>query len=444
MGQSLESLQYNINTINEKLMSHKKCQIQRIISTPHFLCLQCRVTGETFYVYLGRGASYQGLYISSKKPHVDLRVKDRYLDFARKYWRDSFLVSVDQDVNDRVFSFLIKTKRMEAKVFAFWRGRDFFFAQVLKEGFNVSLFKSWEGKTQLNMEDWNELKAGDIFKDIGYGKINNTNYKTNFDLEEYLLNETKDKVSNQASKRLKKKKMSLKDKLLKELSDIEKGISMASYAESDLETIETIGKGRFRIKLYEVEGHYKKRDLVYSKVKQWKKSKEIILKRIDKVKDELTQKKETEVRQNKKIISPIWFQKKNVETIVKHERYISFNYNEFECFLGRNSSENDYIRSSIAKKSDLWFHIDQMKSGHLFVRGGSPSPGDMTTLASALCELCKINISEIPLVYTKVTNLKGVKGQRGAVIFKKEKRITLFFDQQWRQKVSKIDEVDNF
>lgn len=426
------------------MLSHKKCQVQRVISTPHFLCLQCRVTGETFYLYLGRGASYQGVYLSHKKPPVDLRVKDRYLDFARKFWRNSYLISVDKDQKDRVFSFLAQTKQYQVRVSLFWRGRDLFFTQVYKDLAKVTLFKSWEGLIQINNDEWEKLGPSDIFHDLGYGKDLNEKVKNKFDIEHYLENETKDKISNQASKRLKKKKISLKDKLLKELGEIEKGISLASHAEEDLESIHEIGEKRFRIKLYELEGHFKKRDLVYSKVKQWKKSKNIILKRLEKIKDEIVNKKETTVTLNKKIISPIWIQKKKIQKISSNQNYISFEYNSYKCFLGRTSAENDFIRVNIAKKDDLWFHIDEMKSGHLFVRGGSPTPDEMIILASAMCELCNISMSEISLIFTKVANLKGIKGKRGAVIFKKEKRITVYYDQQWRQKVSTIDEIDNF
>ena len=96
---------------------------------------------------------------------------------------------------------------------------------------------------------------------------------------------------------------------------------------------------------------------------------------------------------------------------------------------------------AFAKKNDLWLHLDGHKSGHMFVKGDrEPRMDELSVLGSALVDYSGLKIADIPLLFTQVKNLKGVKGVAGMVNYKKEKHLLVIYDAQWRQKVTAIDD----
>ncbi len=48
-------------------------------------------------------------------------------------------------------------------------------------------------------------------------------------------------------------------------------------------------------------------------------------------------------------------------------------YNGFEIFVGRNSTENEEITFKIAKNNDLWFHAKDVAGSHVILRGNEPN-----------------------------------------------------------------------
>lgn len=447
MSQSLENIHNTIDTINTFLLSHKRFSIQKVSSSAHFLCLHCRLPGKTFYLHIGRGASYRGIWLSELKTPAHLRVKDTFVEYARKFWRSSTVTKVSKCNDDNALMWDAITREGSMKVFFFWRGRDLFFAQAFSKNDDAFLFRSWDGKVELDKSVYEDLGFKDVFVEIGFGeKIGTIN---NFDIDSYLNNETGKSNSKIKQKKQLKKSIKLKEKLSRELNAIEKGIELISYQNEKLDDVQSIGEGRFKISFIGIEGHYKKRDHLFSQVKKWKTSKNIILKKILELdrntsnKGNPSQVKENAVIYNK-IVSPIWGYQKVTKKVEKKEHYITFSYNDFMCFIGRNSGENDYLRSKVSQKKDLWVHVENMPSGHLYIRGGKPNLEDLRVLTSALIDLCNMKLQEIPIIFTLASNLKGLKGKKGAVTFKKEKRLTVQFDQQWRQKISGIDEIEKF
>ena len=426
-----------VKYINEKFLSQNPCTVQKVTSSPHFLCWHCRFPGKSIYLYFGRGASHQGIAVSDNNLPARLRVIDRFLEYSRKHWRNLLMTSLYVDENDRIVTILARSKYSENKIYFFWRGRDLFFSHAFHEDEVVWLYNSWEGKQAISLDTFKELEGEAIFKDLGYG--NESAHKDTLNIEEYIEHEDIYKSSERLVNKEKKKNKSLYRKLEVELSKITQALNLKEYTDSDLTEVNEVGEGRFKIKLYNINGHYKKRDLVFTKIKQWKDSKKIIENRLLKTKNKSITKDKVQ-SSNVKIVSPVWVVKKEKSKIEKNEHYVSLKYKDFSCFLGRTSSENDYIRNKIAKKTDLWVHLDNLKSGHLFIRGGKPDVNDMTILTSAMVDICNIQIEQMDIIFTNVANIKGLKGARGAITFKKEKRLSLYYDQEWRQKVSAIDE----
>lgn len=370
-----------------------------------------------------------------------LRVQDRFLQFARKYWRGMRLTEVLVEEEDRVLILKGFKERKHLRIYFFWRGRDLFFAHEIEGESQIEVFQSWVGKQKVSAEAREGLGTDSLFHELDYGGVKNRSKQNDFEIDEYLESFEKKVEIGEA---IKNKKLKTVEKMKQELKRFDVLDYLERQTKEDLEKVKTIGEGRFKVIFKGLEGHFKKREYLFDKVKGWRKSQAQLKTRMDALELEAgvkTQKKENAF--HGKIVEPVWNYKVEKESLVKKQNYIKFQYNEWSCYLGRTALENDQIRKEIAKKEDWWIHLENYKSGHLFVKsdGGDLLPDDLTTLSSALVELNNIELQEIPLIFTKVKNLKGVKGAPGMVNFKKEKHLTVFFDPEWRQKLTKI-EVD--
>jgi predicted ribosome quality control (RQC) complex YloA/Tae2 family protein len=371
-----------------------------------------------------------------------MRIKDIFVDYARKHWRNSSITNIDINVKDRVLSLSGYQNKEKYKVAFFWRGRDLFFTHIFHENKKLCIFRNWVGREDLESAKIEELNIFESFNKLGFGEAKSK--KSKFEnIEDYINKDVTSFTNKKLEKKEVKKKQRLRDNILNDLSKLKAGLELASFVDNpDLESLNVIGKGRFKIKFYGLEGHYPKRDLIFEKVKQWKKSYLNLESRLEKIKEDLLIRPKIEYCLQDQLVRPIWITKKIKENeLIKHKNYLQFNYKGYQCYLGRNSSENDYIRNKIAKKTDLWIHLDNFKSGHLFVRGERPKVDELCVLSSALVDLCKIDIKEFQIIYTEASNLKAIKGHRGAVRYKKEKRLLVYFDQDWRSKIELIEEI---
>ena len=60
----------------------------------------------------------------------------------------------------------------------------------------------------------------------------------------------------------------------------------------------------------------------------------------------------------------------------------------------------------------------------------------MQVIGSIIRDYSEHKILEIPLQYTEVKNLKGIKGKAGSVIYKKEKYITVSYKPNWMHNIT--------
>lgn len=386
--------------------------------------------------------------LSSKKLPSHMRVQDRFLQYVRKNWRGMRIKSVQVPVKDRLLEIKGSKGRDEIIIWLFWKGRDLYFADMIVESQKISLFQSWVGKSKHDSSLKKELDARRVFAELELRELEEgVGRQGVLEIDSYLRRHgSEKKESNPNTKESKK----LKKKLLRMKEDLKK-FEVLKFLEKktneDLESVKKIGEGRFSVSFRGLEGHYKKREYLYNKIKKWKKSKDSLEKRIDILTSlsEGPEKKKKELKEeskiNQKIISPIWGNKKESKITVGQIRFVSFIYKDFKCFVGRRATESDAIRKEIAKKDDLWIHLDGHKSGHLFIKSEKdPNVEELTVLASALVDYSGLKLADIPILFTQVKNLKGVKGVPGMVNYKKEKQLLVIYDSQWRQKVTSIED----
>ena len=111
---------------------------------------------------------------------------------------------------------------------------------------------------------------------------------------------------------------------------------------------------------------------------------------------------------------------------------------DFAFALGTNATANDFLRSRWGKGDDLWFHLDGYPGPHLIAKEsnmGNINRQSLKVMASALRDSSGLSIEEVPVLFTQVKNLKGVKGAKGKIIYKKEKYMKIEYDKNWRTKV---------
>ena len=103
----------------------------------------------------------------------------------------------------------------------------------------------------------------------------------------------------------------------------------------------------------------------------------------------------------------------------------------FKVLVGRNDKENDYISFKLAKKDDLWFHVDGMPGSHVLLtreeRNRDFSRETISQAASLAAYFSKArNSKKVSVVYTLAKYLRKPKNAKpGLVTLGREKSIVV-------------------
>lgn len=486
MIQYYDQLHSQVQLINEKIFLNNNFDnrnegqsgerpsvfIQKSYSTARFICLSLRTKGKTHFLYIGRGSSYEGLWLGEKFPSSNIRIKDSYLEYFRKYLQGAQLISLKLDEADRIIYFCYYKNGQINNFSLFFKGRDLYFVHVFKNIEKAKSYKlvSWVGLQalpedivdEINDKDSIQEQCADLeqmirndFLSLGaFERFNASNSESNkskemLSISSLLLAEEKTLSKNKNTKR---HKNFIKRKQKNILSDLDKCQKWKriedELGEADLDGLEEIVLAGVRIKLSRNNNYFQNRDLVYKKIKGFKKGEKILKNRLVEIERLVTKpivdnsKKYQEVA---KILFPVW--KKDLKS-KKTIRDSEVNLTQFTLSLGDNSKKavvahdvnsNDYIRNIWASKSDLWFHLDGYKSAHLIVKVdniGLLSLEEIEILASVLSHFSKPELNPIPIMYTQVKNLRGQKGKAGSVTYKKEKYLTVSQNIKFREVLS--------
>ncbi|MBF0311812.1 MAG: DUF814 domain-containing protein [Oligoflexia bacterium] len=467
-------------------------QIQKIFSTTRTVCITIRFFNATKYVYIGRGKGVEGVWMGKAIPPTMLRIRDRFLEYLRKYLMSARIEMVSLDEKDRILSVKYhpagagvdaKGREKGQQLVLFWHKRELLFANsIIGEGGKWKVFYSALGK---HLEYSQLLSLEEIKKTLleqaGVKKLELIPSAflpvgESFDLEkdikiiEKIMSDESSKVIIKEDKKKSKFLERKRDKILKDLAESEQWKKL----------VEMVNPESFLIELEQLQGTctllgikfkfakelspYKKRDLVYKKIKKLRKGNDILEQRLQDVTAEMDimEKKQKDrergrereadgiegdaIIDRKYIVSPLWKDgertwsakdkdKGSIDRDQNKEMEIFELSNGMVVAVGKSAQGNDQIRNSWAGKEDLWFHIDGYKGAHAVVKAKSIAEipeKDLSLVGSSLAEFSKIQLISIPLVYTQVKNIKGVKQESGKVIISKQKHIQVDFEQNWK------------
>lgn len=438
------------NDILQEIQSFNRCigdssQIQKIYSSAYYICLQIRSPGKTNFLILGRGHGHEGIWTAEKQIESGLRKIDRYLEYLRKYLSASVLHRIDIDSDDRIIRLTYRRFGRVNRIMFFYCGRELYFVnRYYNESKDIDeVFYSWKRK---EIDD-KTLEDFECFDDIGRKDIEDKTQKSaGVGFSKLIKEEAKkaynDQTSSKNLKFLKRKEVNIK-------KDLEK-ISIREYllelVNSDRNFGDLPTKNNFSgIKLnFKQKEHYQRRDEIFQKIKKLNKADEILKLRLRDTQDRLAGIDKNVLKKSVlKVIQPIWKNKNsNVKTTENTKKeYKIYKVDGFDLGVGNTARGNDKLRSEWAKKSDIWFHLDNVRSPHVIVKMGDKVLDEsiFKIIAAAMKKFAKIESDGVLLVYTQVKNLKSVKGAPGKVILKKEKRIKTYVENSWDQFISDTD-----
>ncbi|MBF0300125.1 MAG: DUF814 domain-containing protein [Oligoflexia bacterium] len=505
MIQKLFELQNEVNLFKNEFNPSEPAQIQKLFSTGRFICITIRLKGITKYLYLGRGKGYEGLYIGESLPPKELRIKDNFLEYLRKYLVSARLIDLKVDPQDRILIMNYKYMGYSGCMLFFWSARQFYLSNFYYKDFleKKTLFLSWKGNVEVTNkaiidDNQRELIENELLNCfVSVGRIqddrmkNITSARKNISIEDMLKKELEECLRVTDSK----KKKSLQRKLLKISTDYENNKKWrdvkSAIENSENSTIDLNDNKReveiagVVFKFADITGYYKRIDFIYKKIKKLKRGETILQERIKNSKEELDkvmnidsalQASKAGIKvytiDQSKIVRPIWFNKIKIEKTDEvselselsevsdisemsaissfegdkksnsgSELFVEFKLRKnLKCSVGKNDRGNDFLRTKWANKEDLWFHMDGYKGAHLIVKVksiGELSTHELQIIGSILNDYSKAKITVIPLVFTQVKNIKGVKGQSGLVTLSKQKYIQAEYEKNWRELLEK-------
>jgi predicted ribosome quality control (RQC) complex YloA/Tae2 family protein len=426
----------NLKTISEEYNSlfskNEFYPLQKAYTTPHFLVFSVRFPGKSVHVYIGRGNQYQGIYLSEKAPPSYLRVQDRLLDYARKFLVGTRLGKCEVDEKYMFSLFHFKTDHTDNSFSFGYKDRQLFFLKQSKD----DVYTSWNGETR---NERNILKLVDEIQP-DRGKSQSRKIPT---IESYLEEEAK----KNGGKPLQKKKEKFLARKLENITRDFEEVKNWKKLESDLlndkinldQDIDEVNLYGQRIKFHGMNSPWMKRDLLFKKIKKLKKAEEILETRLKETEIEFEKVKSGEFDLDvtkEKVIQPLWIThaKSNSKAVNKDFNYKEFKIKNISGVIALDASSNDFIRTQ-AHKEHYWFHVENYPGSHCILKTEDFAQLgllELEAIASLLRDFSRLNITEIPVLYSQLKNIKGIKGSKGEVIVKKPKHLRCVY-RDWKE-----------
>lgn len=392
--------------------------IQKAYTTPHYLVLVIRFPGKTVGCYIGRGHGYEGFQFSEKIAPSYLRIQDKFLDYSRKYLVGARMGRIQVHPDYQSFSFTFKNEHPNNEFIFGYKEHQLFFMRRERD----QTYCSWSNAVTLD-------DSSKLLRSLGATSLV-THEQKKQTIDQYLEGEEK----KSSGKLVQKKKEKF---LIKKVENIKNDYDLVLNFEKIEEALNAdkidLSKNMFegfghKIKFSGAENEWQKRDLIYQKIKKLKKAIGILKQRLDDTQLELENVRagnfEFEVTKEK-AIPLLWNNSlSSKKSSLQNQHNIkNFKLKNVTGVIGLDASSNDAIRSQAAK-DHWWFHIDQYTGSHLILKTDDLSQltqDDYRALGSFLRDQSKLSIDSIPLMFSQVKHVKGIKGVQGKVTVSKPK-----------------------
>lgn len=420
-------LKYSVNHIREQFIvkdAWKFGKVQKIFSSGKVVVMSVRVPGKTINLAIGRGGEACGVWALDRQvPSAFRIVRDKFLEFLRSNIQGLLIDNVKIDSLDRI----VELRFIDgSKLLMFWKGRSLYFSfgQKIESGFEV--FSPWIGQKKYILENL----EFDIFDQIERREIERKDIE-NISSPDFFSEE----VVKVSPKKIKRKIQNIN----KDLELCMQWRFLNDKLQANAFTLEEriFNYNGIKVKFETTENFYQRRDKIFQKIKKLKNGENILRKRLEDTKNE-EQNIAQQENVDQKIYYPVWMIKEAKVSSKKVQRndIEIFHIGEVKYGVGLSANGNDYLRSKWSTKSDIWVHLDVEKSAHVIIK--TPKSVTITELeiaASIVADYSSYKDEQIPIIYTQVKDVKGVKGSPGLVIYKKEKHLRLR-KTQWKEIIS--------
>lgn len=404
------------------------CQIQKVYTTPLHICIAIRVPGKTRWWWIGRGKPNNQIIVNEQVPPPKFRGKDASVEWLRSRLKGRWLSHILYDEKRGILRFT-EADEDSFLEFGYIEGRLHH-----REGSLGSETKTWIIRRS-DQQHTNELAGPDE-----YIPFDESEFDLTLDPLE-RLNNWYEKNDKNIQKRIDKKKKNKIKNIEKDIEKLSKHQDLYSIAADHqaLANQEVVELKEIKIKFKKNQTVYQKADQIYEKGKRFKSALSLQHKRLEEAQDKL--KKNPNIQSFEiKPDSLHWILPGAKKTIaVKNNNKFGPKYETFSLSsgaliaIGLDAQSNDYLRKEWANKDDLWVHIESEPGSHLFYRSKQvPDQDTWELIGSVLRDYSKITFTMVSLIWTQVRYLRAVKGQAGLIRFTKEKRITINYNDQWR------------
>lgn len=447
--QTLSMLKKITGQYNKQFEKIEFAPIQKAYTSPHYLGISVRFPGKTVNLLIGRGQRYEGIEFSEKNIPSILRQQDKFLDFIRKNLIGKKMGKMELDASKRRLRIPILSAGVFSYLDLMWLDRELYFAYQWKNEDMYSVFKSWSGESGST----EMLGLNQIFEEFHQQSdpTDNVDYDTaeylGFDMKAYLKSCLVGHANIQSPQKKKKFNQRKKENIQKDIERFEKRkvikeLLLNEQIKLDGNFFDLCG---VKVKFKEDDNFYKRKDLVFNKIKSLDKAVEILKKRLSEftVTTKQVEKEEELSRIKLPVVQVVWDNGKKSKQKITGSDYSILTYelpSKMRVSLSLSAQSNDELRKQ-ANKDHYWFHIDQIQGSHAIAktdRFDQLNDVDLKLIASLLAHHSKYKGSEVDLIFAPVKELKGVKGVAGKVTVKKPKYLRIQTIIDWEKMINLV------
>lgn len=115
---------------------------------------------------------------------------------------------------------------------------------------------------------------------------------------------------------------------------------------------------------------------------------------------------------------------KRIKRPSKKQSHYTYTGDNYTIFVGKSSSQNEYLTHQLANKDDLWFHVKDGSGAHVILQGEVSEQSIRKAATFAALGSPLKHSSSVAVIYTKVRFVKKIKGRPGFyVTYTNEKTI---------------------